>query len=49
MKSHYHPPHCRSALCISDEWIKCIACDIVKRAEQKVLRELQQDRDSRQP
>lgn len=36
MKSHYHPPRNRSALCISDEKIKYIASMIVRTAEEKI-------------
>jgi len=47
MNSHYHPPRCKSALYISDEWIEYIVYGIVERAEEKVLRQVQQDSDSK--
>jgi uncharacterized protein (DUF427 family) len=37
VNNHYHPPRCKNALCISDEWIEYISRTIVRRAEQKIL------------
>ena len=44
MKNHYHPPRCRSSMCISDEWIKYMAGELVRRAEYTALINLKQDR-----